>query len=121
MLTRIDHIDLRVPVLADAVAFFTTLGLRQVRAFGPPRQSVEMALPGPDQVLLEIREDPAVTGTTVDHIAFAADDDRAALDALKAAGLSFSREAHLVATTGRRVSNFTDPHGGKWQLTEEYR
>ena len=117
MLERIDHIDLRVPILSEAEAFFASLGLEVRRRYDAERGSIEMVLPGDHQVVFEIREDPAATTTTVDHIAFRTDASTA--DQLAAGGLEFSRLHHPVAATGRVVSNLVDPFGGKWQLAEE--
>ena len=118
MILNVDHIDLKVPDLEASVAFFTTLGMVVIRRTESPRHSVEMALPGDQQVLFELRENKASEQTTIDHIAFAVDDTVSTLEHLKAAGIGFNRENHLVADTGRYVSNFKDPHGGKWQLSE---
>ena len=117
MLERIDHIDLRVPSLAGAEVFLTSLGLEVVRRHDAERGSIEMALPGERQVVFEVREDPAATTTTVDHIAFRTDASTA--DQLAAGGIDFTRLHHSVAATGRTVSNLVDPFGGKWQLAEE--
>ncbi|MBO4208643.1 VOC family protein [Micromonospora echinofusca] len=116
MLVRVDHIDLKVPHLDDAVEFFTSVGFQVVRRMAE-RGSVEMVLPGENQVLFEIRHDPTVEVTRIDHIAFAVDDPEASVDQIKAAGGTFSREHHPTPT-GRTVSNFADPHGGKWQLAD---
>ncbi|MFJ6199204.1 VOC family protein [Micromonospora sp. NPDC092111] len=116
MLVRVDHIDLKVPDLEAAVEFFTSVGLRVVRRMAE-RGSVELALPGENQVLFEVRHDPTVESTKIDHVAFAVDDPAASINQIKAAGGTFSRERHPTHT-GRTVSNFLDPHGGKWQLVE---
>ena len=117
MLERIDHIDLRVPSMPLAETFFTSLGFKVIRRYDADRGSIEMVLPGDLQVVFEIREDPSTTTTTVDHIAFRADASTA--DQLVANGLDFSRLHHPVSATGRVVSNFVDPFGGKWQLAED--
>lgn len=115
--TRIDHIDLRVPSIIEAEGFFTAIGFGVVRRM-PERGSIELALPGDAQVVLEVREDATLAQTVVDHIALAVTDSASALATLKEAGLTFDKEAHLVVATGRTVSNFRDPGGGKWQLSD---
>jgi methylmalonyl-CoA/ethylmalonyl-CoA epimerase len=114
-LYKVDHIDVRVPDLAVTVRFLEQLGLDVVRRLPAPRESAEMALPGAGQVIFEIRE-ADVAATTVDHIAFAADET--AVAELKARGITFDRERALIAATGRRVSNLCDPSGARWQLAE---
>ena len=114
-LTRVDHIDLKTPDLAATRAYFEALGLDVVRDTG---SSIEMALPGAGQVVFEIREDASLAQLTVDHVAFGIAGPEA-LDELKTRGISFDRERATVARTGRIVSNFRDPNGGKWQLAED--
>lgn len=117
MLERVDHIDLRVPSLEAAEEFFASLGLTVVCRRDGERGSIEMALPGDGQVFFEIREDPRIASTTVDHIAFRTTSK--AVDSLGASGLKFTKTHHQVAGTGRTVSNVVDSAGGKWQLAEE--
>ncbi|SCL25416.1 RraA famliy [Micromonospora pallida] len=117
-LAAVDHIDVRVPDLDAAVTFFESLGLQIRRRLPEARRSVEMALPGPGQVVFEIRQDDSVDRTVVDHVAFRVAGTTEAITALKQRGVDFTRENHLVADTGRRVSNFLDPGQGRWQLAE---
>jgi len=116
MLTRVDHIDLKVPDLNATVAFFTSIGFEVLRRM-EDRGSVEVALPGENQVMFEIRQDDNVQGQKIDHIAFAVDDPDATIELIEGAGVSFSRKHHPTPT-GRTVSNFVDLNGGKWQLAE---
>lgn len=118
MILNVDHIDVKVPDLEEAVNFFTALGMVVIRRTAAPRLSVEISLPGDHQVMFELREDTSLTHTTIDHVAFAVDATTPTVDQLKAAGIGFTREHHLVPDTGRHVSNFSDAHGGKWQLAE---
>jgi len=115
VISAVDHIDLKVPDLRAASEFLQVLGFEVLRDSG---DSVELALPGEDQVKIEVREDPSLSATQVDHIAFRVDDGLAALADLKARGVVFDRERATIARTGRVVSNFRDPAGGKWQLAE---
>jgi len=119
VLERLDHIDLRVPSLAQAETFFVALGLTVTTRYPGERGSIEMSLPGDAQVFLEVREDPTVSTTTVDHIAFSTSDSASTVVSLSDAGLTFTKKHHLVAATGRTVSNVVDPTGGKWQLAEQ--
>jgi methylmalonyl-CoA/ethylmalonyl-CoA epimerase len=116
MLVRVDHIDLKVPDLESTVDFFASLGFEVVRRMAE-RGSVEMVLPGENQVMFEVRQDSKLKSTKVDHIAFAIDDPDTSIEQIKAAGGRFINE-HNPTPTGRVVSNFLDLHGGKWQLAE---
>ena len=117
MLTAVDHIDLKVPNLEEAERFFLGLGMQVVRRTADSRRSVELALPGENQVIFEIREDTGITTTVIDHVAFRADAAHT-VEQLRDAGVTFTREHHLVVDTGRTVSNFVDAAGGKWQIAE---
>lgn len=116
-LTRVDHIDVKVPDLPAALAFFATLGLREVRRT-PARGSVEVALPGEGQVVFELREDAALEAFVIDHVAFTSTDQAADVRTLQAAGHAFSRADAYIPVTGRTISDFTDPYGMRWQLTD---
>lgn len=116
MLTRLDHIDLKVPNLEDTLTFFLAIGFVVLRRM-EDRRSVEVALPGENQVMFEIREDTSLEKSRIDHIAFAVDNPDATIATIQAAGGEFSR-IHHPTPTGREVSNFVDLNGAKWQLAE---
>ena len=118
VLTHVDHIDLKVPHLESAVAFLTSMGLIVVRRTDPERGSVELALPGPDQVVFELREDSTLTSTTLNHVAFRSDDSATDLDAFEAAGIPVLKRHAFIAHSGRTISNTADPSGVTWQLTD---
>jgi len=117
MLTKVDHIDLRVSDLEEYVALFTKMGLEIRRRTEAPRSSVEMALPGEDQVVFEIRPAGQDGFTGVHHIAFrqSAPED---VEDLKKHGITFLTEHYTIAATGRTVSSFQDSDGHTWQLTD---
>ena len=116
MLTKVDHIDLKVPSLEATVAFFKSIGLIEKRRSGAPRFSVEMQLPGEDQVVFEIRESN-VDKTIVNHIAFRIEsqDD---VETLESKGVVFKKKHSVIADTGRVVSNVVDYSGQSWQVTD---
>lgn len=116
MLTKVDHIDLRVPDLEETVKFLKSLGLIEKRRCGEPRCSVEMQLPGEDQVVFEIRNNTVAT-TEVAHIAFRVSDDKV-VDVLESQGIKFKKKNSIIKDTGRTVSNIVDYSGQAWQLTD---
>jgi catechol 2,3-dioxygenase-like lactoylglutathione lyase family enzyme len=117
MLKRVDHIDLRVADVEASVDFFKKMGMKEVRRTPAPRLSVEVALPGPDQVVFEIRPAEAKDTPGIAHVAFRVENPET-LAELKARGLTFDRELNFVKDTGRTVSNLHDPNGNRWQLTD---
>ena len=118
MLTRIDHIDLKVPDLNTAVEFLHSMGLVTIRVTDPSRGSVELALPGPGQVVFELREDRSLDSTTLNHIAFASDDPVPDVQALLDSHLPVTKAHALIQHSGRTISNVSDPSGTTWQITD---
>lgn len=117
MLIRVDHIDLRVREFEETVAMFEKLGLTVTRSM-PQRNSVEMALPGENQVVFEIHQVPDGADTGIHHIAFKSAGENDDVERLKAEGIGFKSEKKKIADTGRTVSSFSDSNGLTWQLTD---
>lgn len=116
MLDRVDHIDMRVANLELTVAVLKKMGLQEKRRTPEPRSSVEMALPGENQVTFELR--PAGdTPQGVHHIAFH-QTEASDVEALKEKGVVFKTEHMTIQATGRTVSSFDDENGTTWQLTD---
>nr|WP_241428966.1 VOC family protein [Agrococcus sp. ARC_14] len=117
-MTRIDHIDLKVPDLEATVVFLQTLGMQEVRRTAPERGTVEIAFPGDGQVVIELREDRSLSATTLNHIAVSSDALDADTDALHGAGVPVLKRSSFIRDTGRTVANISDPAGSAWQLTD---
>lgn len=117
MLTRVDHIDIRVSDLEGTVSLLTKMGLEIRRRTSAPRSSVEMALPGEAQVVFELRPVAEGEHSGVHHIAFRQSDEQD-VEHLKEQGVSFLTEHYLIKATGRTVSSFQDQSGLTWQLTD---
>lgn len=116
MLQKVDHIDLRVPDLEATVSFLKSIGLIEKRRCLTDRMSVEMQLPGEDQVVFEMRQGKT-DKTVVAHVAFKVDslDD---VDVLEENGIVFKKKKSVIVDTGRTVSNIVDYSGQTWQLTD---
>lgn len=115
MLKYIDHIDLMVRDIHEATSFFVSLGFEIIRKTSEPRSSVELKLPGENQVVFEIK--PSKDGKVgLNHIAFKQVDDVSQIR-IQELGIDIS-EPKLIPDTGRSVCNFQDPSGNKWQLTD---
>lgn len=116
MLIRLDHIDIKVADLDATIHVLLLAGMKVLRKAPPPRNSVEMALPGENQIVIELHPAKENGFTGVHHIAFRTDGSD--LDRLKNEGIVFSTENQFIAATGRTVSSFKDPNGLIWQLTD---
>lgn len=117
MVTGVDHIDMRVADLEATVSTLLKLGLEIRRRTEAPRSSVEMALPGENQVVFELRPTGNDGIAGVHHIAFKQSSPEDVED-LKSKGISFLTEHFTIKATGRTVSSFSDPNGQTWQLTD---
>lgn len=116
MITRVDHIDIKVADIEHAISILSLLGLKIIRKAPAPRNSVEMALEGESQVVFELHPARPDGFQGVHHIAFRC--DATELQTLKDAGVQFSTENRFIELTGRTVSSFTDKNGLTWQLTD---
>lgn len=116
MLKYVDHIDLLVKDLEAEVAFMTKLGLIIKRRLPEHGNSVEMQLPGENQVIFEMRacgeKSPGIR-----HIAFRVE-HMETIEEIKKQGIIFRSENRFVDATGRTVSNVDDPNGNAWQFTD---
>jgi glyoxylase I family protein len=116
MLTRIDHIELIVNDVEAMVCFFSKLGFEEVLRSTHHTLSVEMKLPGPDQVVYEIHQIEGNEVPGINHVAFAVDDIEEAHRELTAQGINFSTPPRLVKSSGRVICNTRDAEGWRFQL-----
>lgn len=117
MITKVDHIDLKVKDFDGTVALFAKMGFIEKRRTPPPRSSVEVTLPGENQVVFEIHKAAEGGFEGIHHIAFKQTGPEA-VETIKSMGLSFSTENKLIPDTGRRISSFKDGNGLTWQFTD---
>ena len=117
MITKVDHIDVKVKKFDETVELFSKMGFVEKRRTLPPRSSVEMVLPGEGQVVFEIHQAAEGGFEGIHHIAFKQTGPEV-LENFKAMGISFATENKLIADTGRSVSSFKDGNGLTWQLTD---
>jgi glyoxylase I family protein len=122
MILRIDHIELVVHDLDEHIAFFEKLGFQVINRTMHHGGSVEMRLPGPDQVTIEMHQIGAEEVPGWNHIAFAVEDVAQARDQLLGAGVPFETNPAsyggpiLAKSTGRWLANFRTPDGWRLQL-----
>ncbi len=117
MVTRVDHIDIRVANADLFVEDMQKLGFVIVRKTDRVPASYEIALPGENQVVFEVRGEEDAAKRGINHIAFKIDDLNTP-DELEKVGVVFKKKHNFVKGTGRTVSNFKDRQGFSWQLTD---
>lgn len=117
MLTRVDHIDLKVRDFEGILHLFKTMGMNVLREM-PERGSVEMAFPGEDQIVFEIHRAKPGGFEGIHHIAFKST-EAGDLNLIKQnCRVEFLTERARIQHTGRTVSSFRDQNGLTWQLTD---
>lgn len=119
MLKRVDHIEVAVDDVEAQVAFFKALGFEELTRSGEaPKLTVQMKLPGENQVMFKFFLTKEGRKPGVDHISFELTDGAATRETMKQQGVTFKDEGKFVAKYGHEVSNLFDPNGNKWQFTE---
>ena len=121
MFTHVDHIELVVKDVKAHADLFQKMGFNLLSFTPHHGGSAELQLPGPNQPLFEIHSVGGEENIGVNHIAFGVDDVNEACEELKAAGVQFDREPHLVRASGRTIANFRDPDGWRLQLVDPKR
>jgi hypothetical protein len=91
MLLRIDHIDFKVKDMEAFVNDLLKIGMVEKRRSPRPRLSVELALPGENQVVFEVHQLKEGAGQEIHHIAFKSDGND--LERLKRNGFSLDRKS----------------------------
>ncbi len=114
MITAIDHIDIAVKDLDQAVDTLLKLGFELVRRTTHHLGTAELKLPGPNQPIFDLHPIVPEHGdnfTGVVHIAFTVDDVQKSWQSMKDAGFQFSekQKPHLAKSTGRVMYNICDP------------
>ena len=117
MIVCVYQIDLQVSDFSGTIQLFKTLGMRVLREM-PERGSVEMALPGENQVVFEIHQANPGGFEGIHHIAFKSVDTDDIHALKESCGVNFITEGAVIQHTGRTVSTFQDRNGLNWQLTD---
>lgn len=121
MLRSVDHIELVVRALKESVAFYGALGFSLTRETDHHGVSVEMKLPGPGGLVLEMHEPGMEENIGINHVAYLVDDIEAAVARLVESGARLERGPVTAKHTGRRLANFRDPDGWRFQIVERSR
>jgi len=125
MITRIDHIDIMVRDVKSHVEFFKKLGFQVLRETTHDGESIEMGLPGDNQIIIELRRARRAHNPCVNHIALTTSDIERTQQELIASGLEFDQDGFgdikLNKATGRLTSNLRTPDGFRIQLVDEVR
>ena len=121
MVTQVDHIELIVDDIEGYVRVFQAMGFKLLSRTTHHGVSVELQLPGPNQPIFELHQVTGEEVIGVNHIAFRVDDVRAGYEALRAQGVRFESEPHLIKETGRTIANGRDPDGWRFQIVDARR
>lgn len=124
---RILHTMLRVGDLQRSIDFYTqVMGMRLLRTSDNPEYQYTLAFLGfgsnPDHAELELTYNYGVheydMGTAYGHLALGVPDAAAAVERIRAAGGTITREAGLVKGGSTVIAFVQDPDGYKIELIE---
>ena len=110
----LDHIQFIVTDLDESVDFFTKLGFKLYRRTEHHGGSAELRM-FPEGTILEIHATETTENPGHDHFALLVDDLDEAIKTLREKGIKISDPRETPAT-GRRLANFRDSSGFRWQL-----
>ncbi len=116
MKTYIDHISCQVTDLDAMSALMQQLGYEEIRRTGHHGGAVEMKHPAQPELVLEFTMIRQGEEPGFNHVCFGLE-NREVVDQLRENGFPLTGELHLSPGSGRYITNFKDPDGGKWQLT----
>ena len=116
MVDRIDHIDIKVHDVEAEVELLKLIGLKVRQWLPAHNNSCELVVPGHEDIIIEIHP-CGDTEPGLRHVAFHSTDPGLG-EKLEAFGVEFVSRNNYVASTGRTVTNFKDPSGIIWQITD---
>ncbi len=129
MIKGIDHIDISVNDVEEAIKIFQKMGFELLWRTTHIGGAVELKLPGANQPIFELHKlldhhpkgNPGIPG--VIHIAFLVDSAQKTLDELKAKGISARRDTpSFQPESGRTMVDVDNEDLGLWlQFVEEGR
>ena len=109
-----DHIQFIVKDIDESVDFFKKLGFKLERQTDHHGGSAEFRV-FPGGTILEIHTTKSNENPGHDHFAILVDDLDAAIRELREKGIKIS-DPRISPDTGRRLANFRDNDGFRWQL-----
>ena len=120
MISRIDHIQFLVDDVDAEVEFLEKFGMKVVLRV-EATHSVILRFPGQEFPYIKVLPPKANEKVGLDHVSFDLTDGAAERERLKNEGIVFEPgyEGKLVKAFNHEVSNFRDPSGILWQMTEE--
>lgn len=110
----LDHIQFIVKDLGETIEFFKNLGFVLEKQTEHHGGSAEFRI-SPGGTVLEIHISGVNENPGHDHFAISVEDIDAAAKELRDKGVDVS-EPRLIKVTGRRISDFRDNDGFRWQL-----
>lgn len=124
MIRQVDHIELEVNNLEDMASMFNKMGFEEISRTSHHGGSVNVKLPGENQVIFEIHEVPRENNPDINHIAFLCDDIHKTQEDLIEKGFTFEKgpnnedPPYLIEASGRTISCFRDTDGRRMQLVD---
>ena len=127
MITKVDHIDLGVRNVEDFISMFKKMGFEEVLRTSHQGGSVELKLPGSNQVIFEIHKIKLGENPCISHLAFLCDDIDKTCEDLTKKGIIFEEGPKggtlpvYSPVSGRKSASFRNPDGRRIQLVDAKR
>lgn len=120
MIGEIDHIEIEASDAAEMVEFMKKLGYEEHRRTEHHGESYEL-VPGDghEGPLFEIHEVEGEEVPGINHIAFSVDDIDDFTEHIEGEDISHIVGPYDVEKTGRRITNFRDPDGHRFQVVKD--
>ena len=120
MISRIDHIQLRVRDVNEEVVFLEKLGMKILK-WNKSHNGVFMIFPDYERPYIKLVAAKEGHPVGLDHVSFNLTDGVTERERLKQAGIVFKAngEGKYIEAENHEVSNMLDPSGLSWQLTED--
>jgi catechol 2,3-dioxygenase-like lactoylglutathione lyase family enzyme len=116
---EIDHIEIEVSDADEMAVFMEKLGYERLRETDHHGTSYEYVPAKGEGPLFEIHTVSGEETPGINHIAFAVDDIEAVTEHLEAEDVDSIVGPYDVDRTGRRITNFRDPDGNRFQVVDD--
>lgn len=119
MLGEIDHIEIEASDAEEMVEFMQALGFEIYRETEHHGQSYELVPADGDGPIFEIHTAEGEEVPGINHIAFSVEDIDEFTDHIEAEDIDQIVGPYDVEATGRRITNFRDPDGRRFQVVSD--
>ncbi|WP_311170688.1 VOC family protein [Halobellus ordinarius] len=119
MIGEIDHIEIEASDATEMADFLKKLGYEELRRTEHHGESFELEPADGDGPIFEIHTVEGEEVPGINHIAFAVEDIEGITEDLEEKDVDSIVGPYDVEATGRRITNFRDPDGRRFQIVDD--